>query len=198
MNTLIRLGQTSKMPGFSFGLDAEKCNVGSKLRSIKGSTCEKCYAFKGRYPTPSVKKNRATNLDHIKSPYFVYVMSYQLQDQKYFRWFDSGDLPDIKALLKIVKIAENTPYCKHWLPTREYKLIRDFLSVRKFPNNLIVRVSGPMVDGPKPNGFELTSTVHKEAKPIGFSCPAIQQGGKCLNCRKCWDRRTKNISYKIH
>lgn len=56
MNTLIKLGQTSKMPGFSFGLDAEKCNVGSKLRKIKGSTCEKCYAFRGRYPTPSVKK----------------------------------------------------------------------------------------------------------------------------------------------
>ena len=198
MNSLIRLGQTSKMPGFSFGLDARLCNVGSKLRSIKGSTCEKCYAFKGRYPTPSVRKNRATNMEHLKSSYFVYVMSYQLQDQRFFRWFDSGDLPDMKSLLKIVKIANNTPHCKHWLPTREYGLIKEYLKTRSFPKNLVVRVSAPMIDGPKPNGFDLTSTVHKEAEPIGFSCPAIYQGGQCLNCRKCWDSRTKNISYKVH
>jgi hypothetical protein len=35
---------------------------------------------------------------HLKNKYFVYVMTYKLQDQKYFRWFDSGDLPNMDAL----------------------------------------------------------------------------------------------------
>ena len=102
---LIRLGKTSKMRGFSFGLDARDCVSGSKLREIKGSVCSKCYALKGNFNFPSVRKGKATNLKHLESEYFVYVMTYQLQDQKFFRWFDSGDLPHMEALKKIVTIA---------------------------------------------------------------------------------------------
>ena len=111
---------------FSFSLDARDCITGSKLRLIEGSTCSKCYALRNNYNYPSVIKNRKNNLKHLESEYFVYVMTYQLQHMKYFRWFDSGDIPNIEALKKIVEIAKNTPHCKHWLPTREIKIIRQY------------------------------------------------------------------------
>ena len=196
--TLIRLGKTSKMRGYSFGLDARNCITGSKLRKVKGSVCAKCYAMKGNFNFPSVRKNKETNLKHIESEYFVYVMTYQLQDIKYFRWFDSGDLPHIEALKKIVQIAQNTPKTKHWLPTREIKMIQEYLKNNKFPKNLIVRVSAPMVDGPPPKGFKHTSTVHKDGKPHGFDCVSRFQNNQCLTCTACWDKRIKNISYKEH
>ena len=196
--TLIRLGKTSKMRGYSFGLDARNCITGSKLRKIKGSVCEKCYAMKGNYNFPSVRKNKETNLKHLESEYFVYVMTYQLQDIKYFRLFDSGDIPHMEALKKIVQIAENTPKTKHWLPTREIKIIQEYLKKNTFPKNLVVRVSAPMVDGPPPKGFKNTSTVHKNEKAIGFDCVSRFQGNQCLTCTACWDKRIKNISYKEH
>ena len=198
MNTDFKLNKTSKMNWFSFSLDARNCVTGSKLRKIKGSVCEKCYAFKGRYPTPSVRKNRETNLEHFNNKYFVEVMAFKLQHQKFFRWFDSGDLPNMEGLKKIVKIAELTPDTKHWLPTREIKLIQRYLKNNTFPKNLVVRVSAPMVDGPPPKGFKNTSTVHKDEKAIGFDCPSRFQNRKCLSCTACWDRRIKSISYKAH
>jgi len=196
--TLIRLGKTSKMRGYSFGLDARNCITGSKLRKVKGSVCAKCYAMRNNFNFPSVRKNKETNLKHLESDYFVYVMTYQLQDIKYFRWFDSGDLPHLEALKKIVQIAQNTPKTKHWLPTREIKMIQEYLKNNKFPKNLIVRVSAPMVDGPPPKGFKHTSTVHKDQKPHGFDCVSRFQGNQCLTCTACWDKRIKNISYKEH
>lgn len=198
MNTDFKLNKTSKMSAFSFSLDARNCVTGSKLRKIKGSVCEKCYAFKGRYPTPSVRKNRETNLNHFNNKYFVEVMAFKLQHQKFFRWFDSGDLPNMEGLKKIVKIAELTPDTKHWLPTREIKLIQRYLKNNTFPKNLVARVSAPMVDGPPPKGFQNTSTVHKDKDPIGFDCVSRFQGNQCLSCTACWDKRIKNISYKVH
>jgi len=198
MNTDFKLNKTSKMSAFSFSLDARNCVTGSKLRKIKGSVCEKCYAFKGRYPTPSVRKNRETNLNHFNNKYFVEVMAFKLQHQKFFRWFDSGDLPNMEGLKKIVKIAELTPETKHWLPTREIKLIQRYLKNNTFPKNLVARVSAPMVDGPPPKGFQNTSTVHKDKDPIGFDCVSRFQGNQCLSCTACWDKRIKNISYKVH
>ena len=43
------LSSTSKMPSKSFGFGAQRCLVGSKLRNVKGSTCENCYAMKGAF-----------------------------------------------------------------------------------------------------------------------------------------------------
>jgi len=194
----IRLGKTSKMRGFSFGLDARNCVTGSKLRKIKGSVCSKCYALKGNFNFSSVRKGKAKNLMHLKNKYFVYVMTYKLQDQKYFRWFDSGDLPNMEALKKIVQIAQNTPNTKHWLPTREIKLIQQYLKNNTFPKNLVVRVSAPMIDGQPPKGFQNTSTVHKDKDPIGFDCVSRFQNNQCLDCVACWDKRIKNVSYKVH
>lgn len=44
-----RLGHASKMPGYSYGISAEKCQTGGKLRGVRGSVCASCYAMTDWY-----------------------------------------------------------------------------------------------------------------------------------------------------
>ena len=49
------LGQTDKMPGKSYGIQAWHCGIGMKLAKIKGTVCHECYGLFGFYNMPSVK-----------------------------------------------------------------------------------------------------------------------------------------------
>jgi hypothetical protein len=199
--TVGSLGKPSKMPCPSYNTPAILCVMGSRLRKIKGSTCHKCYAMRGNYVRPNVKTGLKKRFDAFKKNNFVEGMSLMINRYSaksgYFRWFDSGDLADADILKKIVMICENTPKIKHWLPTREVKIVSDYLKEKEFPKNLLVRVSAPMIDG-KPLKFRWTSTVHNKKKPIGRDCPSRFQENKCMDCRACWDRRIKNVSYHKH
>ena len=199
---IVSLGKPSKMPCPSYNTPAKLCVTGSKLRKVKGSTCHKCYAMKGNYLYPSVSRGLYKRFNAFKNKRFVEAMSLMINNYSkksgYFRWFDSGDLADVSMLYKIVCVCENTPTIRHWLPTREVKIVRDYLEVfEKFPSNLLVRVSAPMIDG-KPLKFDYTSTVHHKEKPIGHDCPSRFQENKCMDCRACWDRKVKNVSYHKH
>jgi len=177
--------------------------TGSKLRKIKGSTCSGCYAMKGNYVRPNVRKWLEKRFNAFKHEGFVEAMSYMINHYSkksgYFRWFDSGDLADMQMLEKIVMVCKNTTIIKHWLPTREAKIVKDYLKIyKKFPSNLLVRVSAPMIDGKPLESFRWTSTVHHKKNHIGHDCPARFQENKCMDCRACWDRKVKNVSYHKH
>jgi hypothetical protein len=117
----------------------------------------------------------------------------------YFRWHDAGDIQSIKHFKNIVEVANKTPAITHWIPTREHKIINDFIKARNtIPDNLIVRISATNIDGKPPKNASHTSTVHSKSKAIGFECKAPSQGGSCLDCRACWDTNIKNVSYKQH
>ena len=208
------ISQTSKMPCLSFNLSAFFCNVGGKLMKIKNSVCDGCYAQRGFY---LLGKKTHTKNHHNKMEKFqdskLWIMSFtdyltnhykttSKIDSNYFRWFDSGDLQSYKMLLSIVEICNNTPHIKHWLPTKEYSLIRKYKKeYGKFPKNLCVRVSAPMVDSIM-RGFNNTSSVSKNSQSIDTryakTCNAVEQENKCIDCRLCWDKSIKNITYKYH
>lgn len=120
--------------------------------------------------------------------------------EPYFRWFDSGDLQSIEMLQVIAEVARGTPEIQHWLPTREYAILRSYLRTEMPPPNLLIRVSAPMVDGLAPQSFGLpTSTVHANASPQGMPCPATEQKpANCGDCRACWDPSVENVSYPLH
>jgi hypothetical protein len=207
---IVSLGKTGKMPCPSYNTPATLCVTGSRLRKIKGSTCNGCYAMKGNYVRPNVRKWLEKRFNAFDHPRFTEAMFYMINHYSkksgYFRWFDSGDLANIHMLEKIVLVCQNTPTIKHWLPTREVKIVKDYLKIyEKFPDNLLVRVSAPMIDG-KPLKFrwqegilyKWTSTVHHKQKAIGHDCPSRFQENKCNSCRACWDRNIKNVSYHKH
>ena len=197
---MIKLSKASKMPCQSFSLPAQACRNGSALASVKGSVCHQCYALKGMYRFPMVKASREHNLASLPTDLlgwdeWIDRMVKSIKGS-FFRWFDSGDLQSMDMLVAICRIASRRPDVSFWLPTKEYRIIRKFPF--EFPSNLIVRVSSPMMDQAPLKAFPHTSTVHQAKDPVGFVCPAPTQGGKCGDCRACWDKSIKNISYKVH
>jgi len=143
------LSNPSKMPSKSYGLPAQACKVGGQLRAVKGSTCENCYAYdRGMYGFPVVKNAQARRLATITREDWAPSMARAINKDKYFRWHDSGDIQNGEHFAKIVEVARATPDCLHWLPTREAQTVAAYTGT--LPDNLIVRVSAAMVDGPKP------------------------------------------------
>jgi hypothetical protein len=198
------LSKPSKMPGHSFSISAKRCKVGAKLRKVAGSTCSKCYALKGRYVFPNVAAamERRYQAMRVWSTYWAGAMiaSIRKTGDTHFRWHDSGDLQGINHLHAIVVIAEETPNVMHWLPTREYALVREYLrQYHHFPANLIVRVSAPMI-GAVASEWEHSSSVDAARTPLTawVDCPASKQGNKCMDCRACWDKDVEVVNYKKH
>ena len=186
------------MPCYSFNLPASECKTGSKLAKIEGSVCNGCYALKGFYRMPVVKKSMYDRLALIKQDSFVYTMTNEITRKEksgFFRWHDSGDLQSVEHLEKIVEICKRTPHIKHWLPTREKSILSKYKG--DIPDNLTIRLSSSMVDVIQESTKYNTSTVHTTVK-FGVECSAPSNNNKCGSCRKCWDKSIKNISYRKH
>ena len=62
------------------------------------------------------------------------------------------------------------------------------------PSNLIIRLSGHMVDGKNATWWPWTSSVSTQGK----TCPAKDQGNQCGSCRSCWNREVPNVTYPKH
>lgn len=206
------LSTPSKMPGHSWSLDANNCRVGGLLRKIPGTVCGSCYALKGRYVFTVVREAMARRLQGLQNPEWVpsmvYLINHYSPDD--FRWFDSGDLPDVETLEKIVAVALATPMTRHWLPTREASTVNKYLATRgPFPDNLAVRLSSARIDGPvpddhkNPNGLAVSSVATDSATavqlyPSAHVCPSLkQQGNECKDCRACWNPQ-QDIVYLEH
>ena len=200
LNIVVSLSQPSKMPCHGYSLPAVECKIGSELRKVPGSVCHGCYALKGNYTRfPAIQRTLYDRLAAIHDPRWEEAMIFLLKEMPYFRWFDSGDLQDESLLIKILNIAEGTPKTKHWLPTREYKIVEDVLKYRKLPDNLTIRLSAHMID--KPGPIELAKRLNVQISEVGttkYTCPAPEQGNECKNCRKCWDTKQFNIIYHKH
>ena len=204
-----------KMPGSTFATDAFACKVGDKLAQVKGSVCHSCYARKIQKLRPSVNQGwgnnqkLAVNLIASAPHKWVAAMVFQIEKaaiksgQPFHRWFDSGDLDSVDMLSAICEVARKTPSIKHWLPTREAVIVKQYRKQGgSIPRNLRVRLSATMVgDKPLTSAKRLgvsTSTVHKNGESfVGWQCPAPDQGGNCGDCRHCWTSSI-NVSYRKH
>ena len=223
------LSNPSKMPSYAWGIPIEYCDTGMKLAKVDGTICKKCYAGKGCYVFPVVKAMYEKRYQAIEMIEWVDYMA-ELITQKYknldksrlfHRWFDSGDIQSYSHLMKIFEVCELTPHIKHWLATKEYKII-DKIDEKDVPKNLCLRVSATKIDGAIPKFWKWTSGVHRDKKPIGRECPAYRTDknnkvwdkesyykldkkektkhdfGQCGSCRACWNRNIKQVSYKEH
>ena len=187
------LSKPSKMPGWSIGIPAKECKTGKKLRQIKNSVCEGCYALKGCYVFAVVQAAQYKRLEAIQHPDWVLAMATLINSKKpdVFRWHDSGDVQDLDHLNKIFEVCKLTPSKRHWMPTRE-AWIKDHM--HKAPANLVVRFSSPMIDQGPVKSWANTSTVSTKSR----SCPAPDNNNECGDCRACWDPLVKNIEYGKH
>lgn len=192
------LSHPSKMPCPAWGIDPKHCKTGSKLRETKGTTCSVCYACKGHYCYPKVRDLQEKRFQGIKHPQWVDAMITLIQREgnQYFRWFDSGDLQGYLHLIKIMIIAIRMPNIKFWLPTQEHQLIEAW--EHTVPDNLIIRVTNPVINPVKPLKAIWQAEVRTE-KNTGYHCPASWTEQKnCENCRACWDKSITKIIYRRH
>ena len=187
------LSAPGKMPCPSINLPATACVTGSKLARVAGTTCHGCYALKGRYNFKYTKIAMARRLEALKDQRWVRAMVTLMEGRKYFRWHDSGDIQSSWHLARILEVCKQTPNTKHWLPTREAQLLA-LMDPDIIPTNLIIRLSATKVNGAASKSWPWTSTVSTKDK----TCPASDQGGKCKDCRSCWNRDIKNITYAKH
>ena len=188
--------RTSKMPGLSYSLPAWECQVGSKLRAVKGSVCSGCYALKGNYTRyPAIKAAQYYRLQSLRHPSWIPAMVTQIKRQKFFRWHDAGDLQGSWHLKNIMEVCRLTPSVKHWLPTREVKYT-SLMDPAVVPTNLKIIISDHMIDQATPvKSWPYTSGVTTKHDA---TCPAPSQGGKCGSCRACWDRNVSRVVYGKH
>ena len=202
------LSAPSKMPCYSFSIPASECKVGARLRKIIESTCAKCYAHRGFYGFPSTRKalaNRFDKLINSESEMWIASMTQLILKKEksgFFRWHDSGDVQTVEHLHRIVQVAKNLPQITFWIPTREFKICKEYVDkYGKFPENLTVRLSSWFRESAPPsktaeNMGAVCSTVgYKESAHV---CPAGSQGNKCLDCRACWDKSVPNVDYPLH
>ena len=195
------LSKPSKMPSYGYSIPAKYCNVGGKLRLVEGSTCSHCYALKGRYVFPNVAECLERRYESLQDPRWVESMAHIINTLglEFFRWHDAGDVQSVEHLQMIVSVALLTPNTKHWLPTREYRIVKDWQTTNTIPANLTIRLSAHMVDTTPSSGYGLpTSTVIKATTPDTFVCNAKARGGKCGPCRACWSPKVANVAYPIH
>lgn len=201
------LSNPSKMPGFGYSTPAKDCQTGSKLAKIVNSICSICYAKKGRYVFPNVQNAMQYRLDSLNKIDWIDCMVELISkkqnklpegQREFFRWHDSGDIQGVWHLEKIAEIARRLPEINFWLPTREYRFVREWLATATKPKNLQIRLSAYMIDGKPPT--ELANRLGLTTSGVsqnGFNCPAPKQDNACGDCRACWTS-DENINYKSH
>ena len=227
MKSIPKLSKTSKMPAKSWSLPAWETCPGARSDGKPAEACEGCYALTGAYQFPSTIKAREHNLEDWKKDDWCDAMVKAIGKDKYFRWFDSGDIYCMELAEKIIEVVRRTPDCKHWLPTRSHKAIQglygyltDYTKEYFKPNkyeadnkpvknylylpNLTVRFSSDSVHGvrlPKVFGRNSVIIQHEEdfKAEKGYAlCRAYTRGGKCGDCRACWSNKVDTVAYVKH
>jgi hypothetical protein len=199
---MIKLSKTSKLDGIlSWSLQAiDTCPGSSDGKGGLVEACQGCYATTGNYRFPNVKAPREFNREDWKRDTWVDDMVQALDSSRYFRWFDSGDMYDLKLARKIYYVMVATPWVKHWLPTRmhKFKKFEHLISLMQDLPNVVVRFSSDSVDGSIIPGVT-TSTIFSGDVPKGATeCQAYQHEGKCNGCRACYSKDVQVVAYKAH
>ena len=200
---MLKLSKTSKLGTKSWSLQALDTCPGARGEGGKlVPACSGCYATAGTYHFPDTKRVRAENKEQWKDDSFISEFVTALKKQKFFRWFDSGDMYAIGLAEKMYEVMLNTPNTKHWLPTRMYKFkkFQNVLDRMKALPNVSVRYSSDEIDGTYTKDLH-GSTILPDASYADSDtlvCKAPEQGGKCLDCRACYSKDIPVIGYVAH
>lgn len=202
---MIRISVTSKLDGIrSWSLQAiDTCPGSIASPGVLVDACKGCYATTGNYRFPNVKAPRLENGTDWQRLEWVDDMVKQLDSDRYFRWFDSGDVYTLGLAEKILEVMIQTPWVKHWLPTRMHKFPKFamvFKAMQQLPN-VMVRFSSDSINGEYIAGLH-GSVIVAAADTLPDThvtlCKAYDNNGKCNGCRACYDKEVDVIAYPAH
>jgi len=187
------------------------------MAKVAGSICASCYADKGLYAAyaNTIKPAQFSRLDavwqamenHEYAQGWISGMVAMIGRDAFFRWHDSGDLQGLAHLELIADVCRATLGTRHWLPTREYGTVKEFIAKHgrdAIPGNLTIRLSAMYADCAVEIPASLrdirnitASNVHTPGAIVhGMACNAPAQGGACKDCRACWTDAV--VSYELH
>lgn len=200
---MLKLSKASKMPCKSWSLQAlDTCPASKNKDGSLVDACKGCYATTGNYRFPNVKAPREHNREDWKREEFVSDFVQELDTERYFRWFDSGDMYDLRLAKKILEIMQATPWVNHWLPTRMHKFAKfaEVIAQMEELPNVVVRLSSDSIDGETIEGATTSTICHSaENAPEGATvCEAYTRGGKCGTCRACFSKDVPVVAYPAH
>ena len=141
----------------TYNLPPSECLTGNKLKEIENSVCSDCYAEKGRFAVfhKTVQPAQYRRLESLEHPKWSQAMAFLINrySHEYFRWLSAGDVPNVEFLMNVHKVATLTPDTRHWLPTREYRIVKKYKALvgATQPENLVIRLSAHMVNGQPPS-----------------------------------------------
>lgn len=206
LSSTVKLSNTSKLGVKSWSLQAiNTCPASIGADGELVDACKGCYATTGNYRFSNVKAPREFNRLAWQQESFVADFIKALHKERFFRWFDSGDMYSVKLAEKMLEIMKATPYVMHWLPTRMYKFKKFHSIIEQMAAlpNVAARLSSDSIVGELVNSqvSDLNSTIIPEDaidSYNGFICKAFYQDGKCLDCTACYDKDVKTVAYVGH
>jgi len=200
----MKISVTSKLDGIrSWSLQAlDTCPGSIAAPGELVDACKGCYATQGNYRFENVKAPRRHNKEDWQRLSWSDDMVTELNKDRFFRWFDSGDMYTLALAEKILEVMKRTPWVSHWLPTRMYKFpkFRQVLADMQALPNVSVRFSSDSITGDytkKLHGSVIVPTA-ADIKPGMTLCRAYENEGKCSGCRACYDKKVKVIAYPAH
>jgi hypothetical protein len=215
-NTSVRLlTKTTKMPGPSWSLPAHKA-----CPRACGTICDSCYAAKGCYAYRSTRNAQAVRFawtvqsmktaDGREQWISTMVDAIRRSRAQYFRVHDSGDMFSVAYAECWYATARALPAVRFWIPTRAWQqpsgplpvfdpLLGTLRKLAALPN-VTVRPSALNFGDMPPvvAGLQAGSTAEMPDVFRARQCPAPSQGGRCGDCRTCWDARDVPVSYRRH
>ena len=199
---MVKLSVTSKLDGIkSWSLPAGSTCPGARNASV----CTGCYAKSGNYRYPNVKAPREFNMQDWKREEWVDDMVQALQNERFFRWFDSGDMYKRELIDKISEVCRRTNWVTHWVPTQSWDIValRASLEVLGALPNVTVRASAKHVDHPVlsekwSHSSVVLSSPEKADQLNVIVCKAYANDGMCGSCRSCYDKSIQTIGYVAH
>jgi hypothetical protein len=203
------------MPGPSFGLPARKA-----CPREFGSICEDCYADDGCYrfsgPQNALAVRFKWTIESMRTiegfnAWVNYVVeAIRASGCEYFRVHDSGDVFNPAYARAWLAVCQHLPEVKFWIPTRAYQqsgkavavfapILHALRQLAQLPN-VTVRPSALNFGDcpPKVEGLHAGTTADNPDVFRVKQCPAKSQGGRCGDCRTCWDDKTCPVSYARH
>lgn len=200
----MKISVTSKLDGIrSWSLQAlDTCPGSIAAPGELVDACKGCYATTGNYRFENVKAPRRHNKEDWQRITWADDMVRELDKDRFFRWFDSGDMYTLALAEKILDVMKRTPWVSHWLPTRMYKFpkFRQVLAEMQALPNVSVRFSSDSITGQYTKGLHGSVIVPTAAdiKRGMTLCRAYENEGKCNGCRACYDKKVKVIAYPAH
>jgi Gene product 88 len=201
---MVKISKTFKLDGIkSWSLQAlDTCPGSLNGDGSLVDACSGCYATTGNYRFPNVKAPRLHNRGDWERLSWVHDMVKALDNERYFRFFDSGDMYALGLAEKILEVMKRTPWVKFWLPTRMHKFpkFRRVLQDMQRLENVSVRFSSDSVTGEYVEGLHgsvIVPTAEHATEAMKL-CKAYEHGGTCNGCRACWDKTVEVIAYPAH